>query len=54
MIDSVYRKDKNHYLQVFLEKLNILLKKKKIPEYITIDDSCDNSDSEDSDKENSD
>ena len=38
---------------MFLEKLNILLKKKKIREYITIDDSCDNSDSEDSDKENS-
>ena len=56
MIDSVYRKDKNQYPQVFLEKLKYVVTEKKMPEYITdeIEISSYNFDREDSDEENSD
>ena len=51
MIDSVYRRDKNYYPQVFLEECKYIVKEKKISNYITrhINISSDGSDREDSD-----
>ena len=48
--------DKNYYPQVFLEKYKFVVKRKKMPDYITADikNSCDDSDREDSDKKSSD
>ena len=56
MIDSLYRKDKNYYPQVFLEECKYVVKEKKMTEYVNdeIEFSYDDSDREDSDKENSD
>ena len=51
MIDSVYRKDKNCYPQVFLEECYWVVKEIKMPNYVTDDI---NSLSDDSDIENSD
>ena len=36
MIDSVFRKGKNYYPQVFVEECKYVVKEKKIPEYITV------------------
>ena len=36
-IDSVYRKDKTYYPQVFLEECKYVLKEKKVAKYITDD-----------------
>ena len=56
LIDSLYRKDKNYYPQVFLEECKYVVKEKKMTEYVNdeIEFSYDDSDREDSDKENSD
>ena len=56
MINSVYRTNKNYYLQIFLEECKFVVKEKKMSEYITddIETSSDDSDREDSDEENSD
>ena len=58
LIDSVYRKDKNYYPQVFLEKCKYAVKK-KMSKFITGDieisyDDTDKNDSGHSDKEDSD
>ena len=55
-IDSVYRRDKNHYPQVFLEECKCVVKEKRTFKFITdyIEISSDDSDKEDSDKENPD
>ena len=47
---------KNYYPQVFLEKYKFVVKRKKMPAYITADikNSCDDSDREDSDEKSSD
>ena len=37
LVDSVYRKDKDYYPQVFLEECKYVVKEKKMPEYITDD-----------------
>ena len=34
LIDSVLKKDKNYYLQVFLEECKYIFKEKKIKKYI--------------------
>ena len=56
MIDSVYRKDKDYYPQVFLEEREYFVKEKKTSKFINdnIEISSDNSDKEDCDEENSD
>ena len=60
LIDSVFRKGKNYYPQVFLEKCKHIVKEKKIPKYIIdhIETSSDfdkeNSNEQNSDKEISD
>ena len=56
MIDSVYRKDKDYYPQVFLEEREYFVKEKKTSKFINdnIGISSDNSDKEDCDEENSD
>ena len=51
MINSVYKKDKNYYRQVFSEERKYVVKQKKKCMFIT--DDIENS-SDDSDKENSD
>ena len=55
LIDSVYEKDKNYYLQVFLEECKYVVKEKKKSEFITDDTeiSSDDSHKENSDEENS-
>ena len=55
-IDSVYRKDENHYPQMFLEECKYVVKEKRTSKFITeyIEISSDDSDKEDSDKENPD
>ena len=55
LIDSVYKKDKNYYVQVFLEECKYVFKEKKMPNYITddIEISSDDSDRKNSDEENS-
>ena len=35
LIDSVFRKGKNYYPQVFVEECKYVVKGKKMPEYIT-------------------
>ena len=35
LIDSVFRKGKNYYPQVFVEECKYVVKEKKMPEYIT-------------------
>ena len=54
-MDSVYWKDKDYYLQVFLVECKYVVKKKKILKLITddIEISSDDSDRENSDEENS-
>ena len=54
MIDSVYRKDKDYYSQVFLEECKYVVKGKKTSKFITDDmEICpDDSDRENSDEEN--
>ena len=56
LIDSVYRKDKNYYLQVFSEEGKHAIKEKRIllEKFITddIETSSDDSDKENSDEEN--
>ena len=54
MIDSVYRKDKNCYSQVFLEECKYVLREEKISNFITddIELSSDDFNIEDSDEEN--
>ena len=37
MIDSAFKKDKNHYLQVFLEEGKFIVKEKRMSKYITDD-----------------
>ena len=56
MIDSVYRKDKDYYPQVFLEEREYFVKEKKTSKFINdnIEISSDNSDKEDCNEENSD
>ena len=56
MIDSVYRKDKDYYPQVFLEEREYFVKEKKTSKFINdnIEIYSDNSDKEDCDEENSD
>ena len=56
MIDSVYRKDKDYYPQVFLEEREYFVKEKKTSKFINdnIEISSDNSDKEDRNEENSD
>ena len=56
MIDSVYRKDKDYYPQVFLEEREYFVKEKKTSKFINdnIEISSDNSDKEDCDEVNSD
>ena len=55
MIDSVYRKEKDCYPQVFLEEYKYVVKEKKMSKFITDDKeiSSDDSDRENSDEENS-
>ena len=55
MINSVYRKDKHYYLEVFLEEYKCVIKDKKTPKFITdnIEISSDDSDRENFDEENS-
>ena len=55
MIDSVYRKHKDFYPQVFLEECKYVVKEKKDVKFITdsIEISSDDSDRENSDEENS-
>ena len=36
LIDSVFRKGKNYYPQVFVEECKYVVKEKKMPEYITV------------------
>ena len=52
MIDSVYKKDKNYYPQVFLEECKYIIKEKKksVKKFITDDIEIS---SDDSEKENS-
>ena len=54
MIDSVYRKDKDYYPQLFLEECKYVIKEKKMSKFITddIEISCDDSDREKFDEEN--
>ena len=59
LIDSVLETGKNYYPQVFLDECENIVKKKKVPDYITdniqisFNDSCDeNSDEEDSNEKN--
>ena len=53
MIDSVYRKDKDYYSQVFLEECKYVVKGKKTSKFITDDmEICPDSDRENSDEEN--
>ena len=56
LIDSVYRKDKDYYPQVFLEEREYFVKEKKTSKFINdnIEISSDNSDKEDCDEVNSD
>ena len=56
LIASVYRKDKNYWPQMFLEKCKYVVKEKKMSKFITDKTgiSSDDSDREDSDKYNSD
>ena len=60
LIDSGFRTSKSYYPLVFLKNVNMLLKEKKIPEYIideieiSSDSDRENSDRESSDDENSD
>ena len=60
LIDSVFRKGKNYYQQVFLEECRYVVKEKKIPKYIIdnieifSDSDRENSDEENPDEENSD
>ena len=56
LIDSVYRKDKDYYPQVFLEEREYFVKEKKTSKFINdnIEISSDNSDKEDCNEENSD
>ena len=37
MIDSIYRKDKNYYPQVFLDESKYVVKEKKTSNFITDD-----------------
>ena len=55
LIDSVLRTGNNYYPQVLLEEFKYVVKKKKMPEYITnnIEISSDDSDREVYDEENS-
>ena len=54
LIDSIYRKDKNYYSQVFLEECKYVDKEQKMCKFIAddIEISCDDSDKEDSDEKN--
>ena len=54
LIDSVYKKDKNYYPQVFLEECKYVVKEKKKSKFITgnIENSSDDSDEENSNEEN--
>ena len=54
LIDSVFRRGKNYYPQVFLEECKYVVKEKKIPKYIIDDiEVSSDSDREDFDEENS-
>ena len=55
LIDSVYRKDKDYYTKVFLEECKYIVKEKKMSKFFTdnIEISCDDSDRENCDEENS-
>ena len=52
MIDSIYRKYKNYYPQVFLEQYKYVVKEKKMSRFTTnnIEISSDDSDAENSDE----
>ena len=60
MINSVFRKGKNYYLQVFVEEYKYVVREKWMPGYITdnieisSDSDREDSDEEDFNKENSD
>ena len=55
LINSIFRKDKDYYPQVFLEEFKCVVKKKKTSKLITedIETSSDDSDRVNSDEENS-
>ena len=55
LIDSVNRKDKNYYPQVFFDEHKYIFKEKKMSKFITDNNkiSCDGSDKEHSGEENS-
>ena len=55
LIDSIYRKDKDYYLPVFLEECKYVVKERKTSYFITDDIEIyfDDSDRENSDEENS-
>ena len=55
LIDSVYRKDKDYYPQVFLEECKCIVKEKKKSKFITdnVETSSDDSNTGNSDKEDS-
>ena len=52
LIDSVYRKDKNYYPEVFLEECKYVVKEKKKSKFVTGDINI-SSDEENSNEENS-
>ena len=53
MIDSVFRKDKNYYPEVFLKECKYIVKEKKIPKYFIDNiETCSDSDRKSSDEEN--
>ena len=53
LIDSVFRKDKNYYPQVFLKECKYIVKEKKIPKYFIDNiETCSDSDRKSSDEEN--
>ena len=53
MADSVYKKDKNYYPQVFFDECKYVVKDENKSKFITNDISADYSDEENSDEENS-
>ena len=52
-INSVFKRGKNYYLQVFWEECKHVIKEKKVPKYIISDIEISDSDRENSNKENS-
>ena len=46
VIDSTFRKDKNHYLEVFLEECKYVVKEKRMSKYVTDDINISSGDSD--------